>query len=45
MKPHDDTITLERAAWTPPETLGVDGPEECILVYRGGQTLNWRLVA
>jgi dihydroorotase len=45
MAPHEDTIELERASWTPPETLRVDGPEDSIPVYRGGQTLNWRLVA
>jgi dihydroorotase len=45
MAPNEGTITLERSAWAPPETLSVDGPEECIPVYRGGERLNWRLVS
>jgi dihydroorotase len=45
MAPNEGTIALERADWTPPATLAVNGPEECIPVYRGGQSLRWRLAA
>ena len=39
-----DTITLEQATWTAPEEVHVDGPDERALVYRGGETIEWRVV-
>lgn len=39
-----DTITLERAPWTAPEEILVEGPEERALVYRGGETIEWKVV-
>ena len=45
MAPNEDTVSLERRTWTPPELLPVDGPEDCIPVYRGGESLGWHLVA
>lgn len=45
MAPNEDQITLERVEWQAPETLAVNGPEECVPIYRGGQTLRWRLAA
>jgi dihydroorotase len=42
---NDATITLEKAAWTAPEEIPVEGPDEKALVYRGGETIEWRVVA
>jgi len=39
-----DTITLEQTTWTAPEEVHVDGPDERALVYRGGETIEWRVV-
>ena len=44
LRPNTGTVTLERSAWTAPETVAVQGPEERIPVYRGGETLAWRVV-
>lgn len=43
-EPNPDTITLEKADWTVPDTIAVDVSEERIPVYRGGETLRWRVV-
>jgi len=42
--PNEGTITLERSTWTAPEAVAVDGPDERIPVYRGGETIEWRVV-
>jgi dihydroorotase len=42
---NEETITLERSPWTAPEEIEVDGPETRVLVYRGGETIEWRVVA
>ncbi len=39
-----DTITLERSPWTAPEEILVEGPEERALVYRGDETIAWKVV-
>jgi dihydroorotase len=39
-----EKITLEKSAWTAPEEVKVEGPEERALVYRGGETIEWRVV-
>lgn len=44
LPPNEDTITLERQPWTAPEQIDVEGPEERALVYRGGETIPWRVV-
>jgi len=44
MAPNEATITLERKPWTIPEQVLVDGPEERVLVYRGGETMEWQVV-
>ena len=44
LQPNADTITLERVAWTAPEEMKVEGPEERALIYRGGETIPWRVV-
>jgi dihydroorotase len=45
LSPNEDTITLERAPWTVSQEIAVAGPEERIPVYRGGETMRWRVVA
>jgi dihydroorotase len=44
LAPNSDTITLERAPWHAPEEARVDGPDERVLIHRGGETLPWRVV-
>ena len=41
---NQDTITLERVDWTAPEEVTVPGPEERAIIYRGGETIEWRVV-
>ncbi len=41
---NDDTITLERADWTAPAEVTVPGPEARAIIYRGGETIEWRVV-
>jgi dihydroorotase len=45
LPPNADTITLERTAWTAPEEIAVEGPERAVPVYRGGETMTWRVAA
>jgi dihydroorotase len=45
LPPNEETITLERSPWTAPEEVKVDGPDERALVYRGGETIEWRVVS
>jgi dihydroorotase len=45
LPPNDATITLERTAWTAPEEVKVDGPDERALIYRGGESIEWKVVA
>ncbi len=44
LPPNTETITLERAAWTAPAEMTVDGPEDRALIHRGGETIPWRVV-
>jgi dihydroorotase len=44
LPPNQATITLEKAPWTAPEEIKVEGPDERALVYRGGETIEWRVV-
>jgi dihydroorotase len=39
-----DTITLEKSPWTAPEEIKVAGPDQRALVYRGGESIEWRVV-
>jgi dihydroorotase len=39
-----DTITLEKSPWTAPHDVRVDGSDERAVVYRGGETIEWRVV-
>jgi dihydroorotase len=43
LQPNTDTITLEQTTWTAPEEVRVAGPDERALVYRGGETIEWRV--
>jgi dihydroorotase len=45
LPPNEETITLETVPWTAQEEIEVEGPEERALVYRGGETIRWRVVA
>ena len=45
LKPNAETITLERSPWIAPEEVLFDGPEERAFVYRGGETIEWRVVS
>ena len=44
LPPNEETITLEKIAWTAPEEVKVAGPDERALVYRGGETIEWKVV-
>ena len=45
MPPNEETITLEKTPWTAPQEVKVAGPDERALVYRGGETIEWKVVA
>jgi dihydroorotase len=45
LPPNDDTITLEKAPWTAPEEVKVAGADERALIYRGGETIAWKVVS
>jgi dihydroorotase len=42
---NDDTITLEKTPWTAPDEVKVAGPDERALIYRGGETIAWKVVS
>jgi dihydroorotase len=44
LPPNEERITLEKSSWTAPEEVKVDGPDERALVYRGGETIEWRVI-
>jgi dihydroorotase len=45
LPPNEDTITLEKSSWTAPQEIKVEGPDEKALVYRGGESIDWKVVA
>src|SRR6202521_1751686 len=45
LPPNEETITLEKSSWIAPEEIKVEGPDEKALVYRGGQTIEWKVVS
>jgi dihydroorotase len=45
LPPNEETIKLERSSWTAPNEVKVDGPDERAIVYRGGETIAWQVVA
>src|SRR5262245_27750419 len=44
LKPNSETITLAKVSWVAPEDVKVEGPDEKALVYRGGETIEWKVV-
>jgi dihydroorotase len=45
LPPNEDKIVLEKSPWTAPVEIKVAGPDERALVYRGGETIEWKVVA
>jgi dihydroorotase len=45
LPPNEDKIVLEKSPWTAPVEIKVAGPDERTLVYRGGETIEWKVVA
>jgi dihydroorotase len=45
LPPNEERITLEKIPWTAPEEVKVEGPDERALVYRGGDAIEWKVVA
>jgi len=44
LPPNEDKIVLEKSPWTAPLEIKVAGPDERALLYRGGETIEWRVV-
>jgi dihydroorotase len=44
LPPNEERITLEKTPWMAPEDVKVEGPDEKTLVYRGGETIEWKVV-
>ena len=44
LPPNEDKIVLEKSPWTAPVEVKVAGPDERTLLYRGGETIEWRVV-
>jgi len=45
LPPNSETITLEKTTWTAPEEAKVAGPDERALIWRGGETIEWKVVS
>jgi dihydroorotase len=45
LPPNEERITLEKSSWTAPAEIKVEGPDEKALVYRGGETIEWKVVS
>jgi dihydroorotase len=45
LPPNEASITLEKSSWTAPAEIKVEGPDEKALVYRGGETIEWKVVS
>jgi dihydroorotase len=43
LPPNEQTIVLEKKPWTAPTEIEVAGPDERTLLYRGGETIEWRV--
>jgi dihydroorotase len=44
LPPNEARITLEKSDWVAPEAVEVEGPDERALIYRGGESIPWRVV-
>src|SRR5205823_3959068 len=42
LPPNEATISLEKTAWTAPAEVKIEGPDAKALVYRGGETIEWK---
>jgi len=42
LPPNRDSVTLQRIQWTVPDSLSY--PESCLIPFRAGETLNWKLI-
>ena len=42
---NSETITLEKTPWVAPQEVNIDGPDERAIVYRGGETIEWKVVS
>jgi dihydroorotase len=45
LPPNEERITLERASWTAPDEIRIDGPEERALIHRGGENIPWKVIS
>jgi dihydroorotase len=45
LPPNEDKIVLEKSPWTAPVEVKVEGPDERTLLYRGGEAIEWQVVA
>jgi dihydroorotase len=43
LPPNEDTIVLEKSPWTAPVAVEVEGADERALVYRGGESVAWKV--
>jgi dihydroorotase len=43
LPPNKRKLTLARTEWTAPAEIEVAGPEERALIYRGGETIPWKV--
>jgi len=44
LPPNEDKIVLAKTPWTAPVEVKVAGPDERTLLYRGGETIEWKVV-
>ena len=44
LPPNEERSRSKRSAWTAPGEIKVAGPDERALVYRGGETIEWKVV-
>jgi dihydroorotase len=44
LPPNEERITLEKTPWAAPEEVKVTGADERALIWRGGETIEWKVV-
>ncbi len=45
LPPNEGTITLAKTDWVAPNEIEVEGPEQRALIYRGGETIPWKVAS
>ena len=45
LPPNEERIALEKIRWTAPDEGEGRGPDRKALVYRGGEAIEWKVVA